>query len=474
MTLTDKVNDLFTKALDQWLHNKACGTCMIPPPLVDKCMILVVIHRIFGSKPNTNVTIICETFAVRGELIDFLTNNAFDEDSSLIKQLIVNKNIKVLTADFVEDRRVRWSGDVCILYNVQKIGSCVWSCFQSSPYKLAVYKSVIKDTAMASNIYRFAPIIEAFGNISAQNVKESTPVEEMWVGSRIEEDSKEQRLYDYYTQYIETSIAIFGDLKTLEYARKGNPDANISATEICNNIALNNGWHDRLDMSYEYNVKLDEMYNPNALADRAEETYRKIRDRRKLVAEYSGKLDEILNIVNENLDKKILIINRSGDFANVVTSYINEHSEYNICANYHDNVLPIPKMGPYGVPMTYKSGVKKGQIIELHAKAQQSLAVKQFNDGGINILSTSNAPNVNLDVDIDVIIITSPLCSSIKTFLYRLSKVNYPKEKIKLYSLVLLGTIEEKALRNKELALNHTILNKSEFDENTCTTFIVN
>lgn len=473
MTLYDKVNDIFNEGLNQWLHSKARGTAIIPPPLVDKCMILVVLHRVYGSKPNTYTTIIVEDFNARSELIDFITHNDFDEDCGEFKKLIEDKHIKILTSNFIIDKQFQNSGDLTIIYNVADVNRYVIKCLENSKYNIVIYKSVIPNQEVASTIYKLAPTLDVFKPSLGESLRLNTPVEEIVVPIYLEQDSREDRLYKYYTEYIETSIAIFGGMDNLEYARKGNSETNTSATEICNNIAYNNGWNPKLDMTYQYNVKIDELYNPNALAERAEETYRKIRDRRKLVSDIQSKYEAVFNIIKENEDEKVLVINKNGEFANMLTAYINEHSEKNICGNYHDNVVPIPKLDGRSNQVRYKSGAKKGLPVELGAKAQQTLNVKKFNAGDINVLSTSNSPNPDLAIDVDVVIITSPLCSSIKNYLYRFSKIAYPKGKLKLYSIVLMGTIEEKQWRNKTLAINHTILNKSEIDENNYAKVIV-
>ena len=78
------------------------------------------------------------------------------------------------------------------------------------------------------------------------------------------------------------------------------------------------------------------------LKERASKTYEIIRNRSQLLSDYDGKLDAILKIIEDNPGKKILIINKRGDFATRVTEYINCCSMSPICGNYHDRVEPIP------------------------------------------------------------------------------------------------------------------------------------
>ena len=69
---------------------------------------------------------------------------------------------------------------------------------------------------------------------------------------------------------------------------------------------------------------------------------------------------------------------------------------------------------------------------------------------------------MNLNIKVDTIIITSPLCDDIKSYMYRLANVYYPNGKIKLYSIYVKNSIEQSRLQNKSLANNHKIVNKSE------------
>ena len=66
-------------------------------------------------------------------------------------------------------------------------------------------------------------------------------------------------------------------------------------------------------------------------------------------------------------------------------------------------------------------------------------------------------------IDIDLVIITSPLCDTIESYFYRLSKVHFSNE-VLLYTLFYKGTLEEKKLEDRAVPINHTIIN--DFDRN--------
>jgi len=65
-----------------------------------------------------------------------------------------------------------------------------------------------------------------------------------------------------------------------------------------------------------------------------------------------------------------------------------------------------------------------------------------------------------------MIIITSPLCEDIKSYLYRLSDIRIKGDKLKLFSIFCKNTIEQPKLFNKVQTDTHEIVNKSEFNDN--------
>ena len=139
--------------------------------------------------------------------------------------------------------------------------------------------------------------------------------------------------------------------------------------------------------------------------------------------------------------------------------------------NYHDRVEPIPKLDAQGNYIYYKSGDKKGQIKYMGAQAQKTYAVNKFNSGEINILSTNSSPNKELSIDVDIVIITSPLCNNLKDYRYRLDKVNFNQSDLKLFTLYIKGTNEQKLIDGKLNAIEYSI--KDSLDDTSNSDFII-
>lgn len=456
------IDEIYEDAMIHWRDNKGVGTALIPHPLNDKCLVLGILQRIHTRSPACNTLIITTNFKERTDLIEFITHQEDEENNEEFKKYISDKNIKIFTADYIDRNGIFFTPFVCILYHCDKVYDKVIYILSQSKFKLVVLNKIIPSSEDMNKIYSVSPLLDDFKQNELDELRVSTPVEDIWTEITIPENSEVDRLLKYYNEYVATSLSIFGSFDIIQQARVGNAQLNISANQICNQIAYENGWNEHLDMSVELNVQLDELYNPGSIRDRASKTYEIIRNRSQVLSDYDDKLDKILKIVEENKDSKILIINKRGEFANKVTAFLNNMSETTICGNYHDKVEPIPATDEHGNPLFYKSGSSKGKRRYLCSQAQKTQNEAAFNNGKLRVLSTNSAPDKQLSIDVDVIIITSPLCEDIKSYIYRLSNVYYPSGKIKLYSLYVKNSLEQTRLQNKPLANIHTIINKCE------------
>ena len=457
-------DELFEEAALNWRDNKGVGTAFVPAPLNDKVLVYQILARIYARSPTTTTVIVVNAFNQRSELIEFLTHTGEEENDKEFKKLIDDKLIRIFTQQFLNSGGWNSAAGLCIWYRPDNYNLGTALYFTRCTYKLVVLNKLFTNISDSTALYKIAPLLDCFKQAEMDELRVSTPVEEMWIDVEIPEDSEAFRLYQYYCKYIETSLNIFGSFDIMQQARVGNITLNISSATICAQIAEENGWNEHLDMRYEYNQKIDELYNPNNLRERATQTYEIIRNRSNLLADYDGKLEKILEVVKNNSGHKILIINKRGEFASKVTDYLNNNSETDICGNYHNKVDNIDAVDIHGRPIYFKSGAEKGKRKSMGAKAQMTLNEKRFNLGRLQCLSLSNAPDKSLCVDVDTIIITSPLCEDIKSYMYRLADVNISADKIKLFSIFCRNTIEQQRLFNKPMTETHTIVNKSEFN----------
>ena len=462
----NELGQLFENAIQEWRIKKGVGTAFVPSKLNSKVLVLGILQRVYSRSPTCKTLIIVETFNERIDLVEFLTHQENEEENNAeFKKLLDSKTIKVLTADFINNSTFTERSMFCIIYKLSELGGNVKSSFVSSKFRLVVINSLMSTSEDTAFVYKEAPVLDCFTNEQMQVVRVSTPVKAMCVGLTIPEDSEDYKLLKYYDEYITTSLNIFGTFDCIKEACYGNSSLNISAAQVCNRIASDNGWNETLDMSIEYNRQIDSLYNPISIRERASMTYEVIRNRQNLIASNNIKLDTILNYVNEHADEKILIISRNSSFAKKITDYLNTMSENIICGDYHNSVESVPAVDVDGNPIYIKSGKHKGERKMMAATAQKRLNVELFERGTIRVLSTNNAPDKELDVKIDRILISSPLCLDIKAYLYRLDKLLLPPA-LNVDYLYIKGTQEEKVLRDRDLSICSSNIKNSETDDN--------
>lgn len=458
--------EIFENAINHWRDEKGIGTAIIGHPLNDKLMVLGVLQRMYARSPTLNSVIITKSFSERQNIIEFLTQQEnSEENNEEFKKLINSSKLKVFTDNYIKNCHITSYPLLCILYRPDSACEEILDYVSKCKFKLIIMNKFLTNYEDISKIYQVAPLLHDFQQAEVEAIRLSTPVEETQIGIDIPENSEVYKLLKYYDEYITTSLNIFGSFDIIQQANVGNQQLNISSTQICYQIAQENGWNEHLDMNIEFNIEIDKLYNPNNLKERASKTYEIIRERSKLLSDFNGKLDVILDIVRANNDKKILIINKRAEFANVITDFLNDLSDNIICGNYHDKVDNIPAVTFTGQPVYYKSGARKGERKMMGAKAQKTLNVEKFNNDLIHVLSTNNSPDKDLAIDVDIVIITSPMCEDIKSYMYRLSKIYFRSKHIDLYSLYCRNTSEQKMIEKKSLSDNHNVKN-SFVDEN--------
>lgn len=453
--------ELHEKSVYQWRINKGIGTFIIPAPLDVLKPLLMILPAMYNKSPTMETNIVVADFVDKDKIKDYLLHKSEPVHSNVYKDLITKGLIKIMTVSEATDRFTYLNPNLVVIYNPKECLYCYIGLLDKAKFKLVLSSNLF--TGKLEQLNNLVPRVGSYTQASVDEIRSSRPVKEMLVPLVIDENSSLKKKLDYYNKEISTAISIFGDFDTIKMARLGNSNTNSSSMAVCYNIARQNGWNENLDMTIQFNIEIDELYSPNALKERASGIYEIIRSRSLALASSDEKLSYILKIVEDNVDKNILIINKHGDFANEVTKYINDNTHYNSCYNYHDKVENVPAIDDNGNEVLIKSGVNKGKPKMLGVKSQKNLAQKLMNKGAIHVLSTNAAPDKNLAVNIDVVVITSPLCDTIETYLYRLSKVEFAKE-VQLYTLYYKGSLEEKKLDERIVPPTHTILNKTEIE----------
>ena len=456
------IDEIFLKAVNSWKNNRGVGTMLCPAPLNNKVPLLLILQRIYSRSPTCSTIIIVENFNDRLDIIDFLTKQDDKENNAEFKRLLDEKYIRIFTHDFIRSGRWNSPSFLGILYNPENFDLTYRLWLDGCKFKLVITNKILESQEDRFYLNQVCPVLNEFKQNEIDELRTSRPVEEYLIGVDIPTDIDIYKLLEYYNKEITTTLNIFENFDNIKYARIGNAQTNESAMQYCTRLAEENGWSPNLDMSLEYNQMLDATYNPNLLNDRASKCYEMMRLRSQILTDFFGKLDKVYDICKEHENEKILIINYRGEFAAKVTEYLNNMFGNVVCGDFHNKVENIILKKPNGEPVLVKSGINKGKPKEIGWKAQMTLNQSKFNNGEINILSTNNSPDKSLNIDVDIVIITSPICEDIKSYLYRLTKVNYKGDTIKLYTIYCKSTLEHKRLLEREPSINHKIVNKDE------------
>lgn len=465
------IENFYEESIEKWRLNVGKGTMILDKKTNPFPIVLGIIQRIYTRAP-TNTLIVVEDFKQRTKLIDYLTKTDDENNNKEVKDYLERKIISIFTADFMRTYKFR-NYNLCITLGNNSVTPATIEFLNRSKYRLTILNDFISDTELRLKLYDVNGILEGFDRSEINALRLSTPVEELQIPVEITSDSINNEL-SKCDKYITQSLNIFGSFEIMNQCRLGNSAINISAEQICNRIAQENGWSDSMDMSVPINIQIDEMYNPSNLRERAKVTYDVIRKRSNILSDYDGKLIEIVSLIREHKNEKFIIISKRGEFAAKVTEYINEYTTSK-CGDYHEKLDNIPAVDIHDNPVFYKSGVNAGKRKMMGAQAQKTMNETKFNTDKLNVLSLSKAPDKSLNISVSNVIITSPMCDTIEQYIYRLNDVDFGT-KINLYSLYIKNSMEQKMLNAKEISPTHQIVNKceisAEFDENVGVIFV--
>lgn len=419
------------------------------------------IYFLFAKKnPKVSIFIVVDGYNTRKKIIDYLNSKDCTLDNGY--------SYKVLSADFIKDK-YQYNYKLIITVGINDDIEILRTLNSHATFMLSIFTKDNLDHDFKYNIRKFLPKITS--SITESNINEDrvfSPVEVHQCAAYMLTDDMEQ--YVKATEYITTSIAIFGDFDTIEKARIGDARINLSSADVRDMIARNNGWSVNLDMTSEFNKSVDEIYNPNALLERANCVYNIMRERRNLVANNHCKLDIIKRIVKSHPDKKILIVSKKGEFASTITNYLN--TEESICIDYHNEIPSSPMLDNTGTDyIRYKSGSNKGKVKMFGEQAISTYNLGLYNLNVYSCLSIKSSSNVKLKTAIDLVIFTSPLCDDIIDFKKRFKDVVFNSVPNTIYVVYCDNTLEYDRLYDKKPNNLFTIVEETEkdivYDENS-------
>lgn len=439
--------------------------CYAFPP-IDIVKLVYNIYTLFAKKnPKEQIFIVVDCYNTRKKIVDYFISKNLTYANGY--------DYKVLSADYIKAKYI-YRYKLIISVGVNDDINTIKTLSFHSKFILSILTKNIMDHEFITELRSFLP--EITSTISENDIKNDnihSPVEIYQLAIELNEDDK--NLYDKYTEYITISLQIFGDFDTIEKARIGDARINLSSSEVRDTIAKNNGWSTTLDTMIPFNKQIDDIYNPNALYERANNVYNIMRQRRDLVCNNKEKLATITRICYENKNKRILIVSKSGEFALEVTKYINSVSTEEdslSCLDYHNHIESTAMLTDDGKDyIRYKTGKQKGEIKIFGAQAISNYNLALFNANAVNCLSIKNASDQKLKTAIDLIIYTSPICDDIIDFKKRFTNVTFTTVPNKVYVVYCDNTLENDKLYSNKRNNLFTVVEDNEkdvvYNENT-------
>ena len=90
---------------------------LCPLPLDNRVPILLILQRIYSHSPTCSTVIIVENFKDRLNLMEFLTTQEDEDNNKEFKRLFDEKNIRIITRDFLRSGRWIGHGLLGIIFN---------------------------------------------------------------------------------------------------------------------------------------------------------------------------------------------------------------------------------------------------------------------------------------------------------------------------------------------------------------------
>lgn len=432
---------------DGFQRNKGKGSIFLPQPVNIYPLIFSVIITIRNKTPDCKILVVTDTFQQRQNVIESF--NVIENETT--KNYYIDR-LTVLTKDFTKAQYYNNNEfHLAIILGLNRIENLdkIIDVEIASKFTLCILTENIMDTQFTTKLRSILPDIVI--NISAVEARKAivySPVEE--IRCPIYLSDKDTAKYEEYSNYIKDSMSIFGDIDTVNKCRNGDPANKISAIDVRLQLAKANGWSYDLDTTVEFMKNIDDLYNPNAILERAEVIYNTIRNRRNLLLNNDAKLEEIKNILeNEtNEDQNVIIVSKTGEFARKITEYLNGYFGDNYCADYHDCIPDSYITDENEEIIKYKTGKQKGKPKIFKSQAISTLNLQYFNSGYIKVLSIKNSSSTDLKTASSTVILTSSLLDDIIKLRNRFVDVDFG-ERTKVYRLYCKNTIEETELLNE-------------------------
>lgn len=422
LKISEELNGAFQR-------NKGRGYCYIEPPLNPYILVEEIIAKLVEKRPNIKILL----FVVDWE--NLVKTNSFKDK--------YKDNLRVVTFKYKDT--IKQSFDCVISVGLNKHIGTLTMYGEKCKFALFIFTKNELDNTFINKIKKVVPCIDLSERRNTQQniIRNSiySPVEEYRCCAYLNNDDREQ--YDKYDNYVKDSMRLFNDFTVIDRCRVGDPIRQMSAMDCCIEVAKFNGWDSHLDMSVEYNKQLDAIFNPIAIRERVNTIFNITHLRKKLLTDNDAKLEIIKNIIDDNPNKRIIIVCERGEFCNRVSKYLFDNNINNV--GYHNDLEDAYLTDEYGEVVCYKSGEHKGEPKIFKSSALSTNNLKLFNANYCNILIIKGTSDNSIETKADILIYTTPFLNNIFEFKNRFDKIKLPTP-LTMYKIYCENTSEEKTM----------------------------
>lgn len=446
----NNINELLQEG---FLANKGKGSVLAYPPINIGNLLLGIIGKLILKRPNEKILIVLGDYKYRKEIVDAIYNKLTLEEGVFIEQ-----HIQFLPTSYAYTKLYLYTVNILIAVDNKDL---IIKSATESKFTLAVLTNPKAKLPFFTAVQATLPNINiGVGANELQRAKINTPVKEYRHPIYMDDVAIEQ--YNKYNAFIKDSMVVFGDFNTVELCRNGDKNCNVSAMTICTALAKQNGWNSELDMTIEFNVQIDKIYNPNAIHERAQLIYNIARERKTFVCNYKNKIAEVIKIVKSNPKKNIVIVSKSGDFANEIADALNKDDI--LCGLYHNEIPAAYMPDENGNPITYKSGINKDKPKLFKAASLSTYYMEAYNRGYIHTISIKGTSDNKLSIPIDIVIFTTTLTDDIFKFKARFKDCIFNEKSTEIHRIYCANTIEENQIYNERPTNLITVCNSDNLE----------
>ena len=440
LTITKMIdyNRLNENLQTEFVNNKGKGLIFAYPPLNIGNLLIGTLCKLIHKRPEEKVLIVIGEYKYKEDIL-----KSIREKIDLEESIFIENHLQFLSQSYAFTKLYLYT--VNILIGIES-PDFIRKSYTESKFTLCIITNSSIKLNVINTIRSFIPVLNiGIEENDLQLAKINTPVKEYRHPIYFTEE--EQKQYDKYSSFIKDSMVVFEQFENVEFCRNGNKITGASAMQCCTELAYRNGWNKELDMSIEFNVQIDRIYNPNAIHERAQLIYNITRERKNFVCNATAKIKEVIKIIKANPFKRVVIVNKSGDFANEIAESLIKENLF--CGLFHNDIPSSYMPDENGNYIVYKSGINKGKPKLFKADALSTYWMQCYLYGNINILSIKSASDVKLAVPIDIVIFTTTLVDDIFKFKARFRNCEFPDNTTEIHRVYVANTIEENAIYNE-------------------------